>query len=526
MKRLLVLTVVLSIASPLRGDVAAQLTTTNHPTLSRDASALWLVPSEKERLRLAETHDQLADAVEKFAAADYAGALPLATRAAAVAGPLQDYARLYLGLSQLRLGRIEDGRRTLDALRETKAQGYLTVAAALASGEAAETAADFAAAVAIYDALASDRAAFDEEILMRLGRAALAAGDRTKAAAAYHRVYYELPLSDSASIAAERLETLKEHVVRSGYKADFNRASILFGARRYTDARAAFQGVVTETSGDDRELADLRIAESDFYLRRYEAASNVLKPYLESASRKAEARFFYLSALREIGRDEEYIALTQRTRDRVSRQLLVRGGAQQPRHVLHPRERGRDGGADLRASCITKFPDGARCGTRGMEVRVVELQERRLRETVRVFEERGGDIPALGLPAVLPLLGGAGPRQARIAAPKPSTGCAWSTPTTRNWYYGRLAREQLRRAGPHCRRRQRRLRFASAGLQRRLRDPPTDAPIRHCSAPACTTTRSSELRYAQRAWGGIPGARCDDRVGISSARASCGARSR
>ena len=449
MKRLLVLTVVLSIASPLRGDVAAQLTTTNHPTLSRDASALWLVPSEKERLRLAETHDQLADAVEKFAAADYAGALPLATRAAAVAGPLQDYARLYLGLSQLRLGRIEDGRRTLDALRETKAQGYLTVAAALASGEAAETAADFAAAVEIYDALASDRAAFDEEILMRLGRAALAAGDRTKAAAAYHRVYYELPLSDSASIAAERLETLKEHVVRSGYKADFNRASILFGARRYTDARAAFQGVVTETSGDDRELADLRIAESDFYLRRYESASNVLKPDLESASRKAEARFFYLSALREIGRDEEYIALTKALVTEFpdsswSEEALNNLG------TFYILENEDELAAQTFAELFKKFPAGVRLERAAWKAGWWSYKNGDYASTVRIFEDAAAAFPRSDYrPSYLYWAARATPSS--IEEPKPSNDCASSTPTIATRTDGRLGSSSWREPGIGCR---------------------------------------------------------------------------
>ena len=502
MKRLLVLTVVLSIASPLRGDVAAQLTTTNHPTLSRDASALWLVPPEKERLRLAETHDQLADAVEKFAAADYAGALPLATRAAAVAGPLQDYARLYLGLSQLRLGRIEDGRRTLDALRETKAQGYLTVAAALASGEAAETAADFPAAVAIYDALASDRAAFDEEILMRLGRAALAAGDRTKAAAAYHRVYYELPLSDSASIAAERLETLKEHVVRSGYKADFNRASILFGARRYTDARAAFQGVITETSGDDRELADLRIAESDFYLRRYEAASNGLKPYLESASRKAEARFFYLSALREIGRDEEYIALTKALVTEFpdsswSEEALNNLG------TFYILENEDELAAQTFAELFKKFPAGVRSERAAWKAGWWSYKNGDYASTVRIFEDAAAAFPRSDYrPSYLYWAARAHAKLDRGTEAVERLRIVHAD--YRNSYYGRLAQQQLARAGDQLSTADRAVSASRQPVTATPSHPPTEARIRALLGAGLYGDALSELRYAQRAWGGNP----------------------
>ena len=49
-------------------------------------------------------------------------------------------------------------------------------------------------------------------------------------------------------------------------------------------------------TGDDREVVDLRLAESDCFLKRYAAARDEIRPYLEQASRKAEARFFYVTA--------------------------------------------------------------------------------------------------------------------------------------------------------------------------------------------------------------------------------------
>ena len=86
---------------------------------------------------------------------------------------------------------------------------------------------------------------------------------------------------------------------------------MLFGARRYAEARTAFQEIQRQASGDDRELADLRVAECDFHLKRYDAARDGVRPYLERASRKAEARFFHLSALRELGQHDEYVAQTR-----------------------------------------------------------------------------------------------------------------------------------------------------------------------------------------------------------------------
>ena len=62
--------------------------------------------------------------------------------------------------------------------------------------------------------------------------------------------------------------------------------------------------------GDDKELVDLRVAECDFQLKRYASARDGVLPYLERASRKAEARFFHLSSLRELGDHAEFIAQT------------------------------------------------------------------------------------------------------------------------------------------------------------------------------------------------------------------------
>jgi soluble lytic murein transglycosylase len=506
-KRLLVLTVVLSIASPVRGTSARrtdtrQLTTTNHPTLSRDASALWLVPAEQERRRLAQTHDQLADAVDKFAAADYAGALPLATRAATVAGPLQDYAKLYQGLSQLRLGKIEEGRRILDPLRESKSQGYLTVAAGLAAGEAAEGAADFTTAMAIYETLANDRAAFDEEILMRLGRAALAAGDRKKAAAAYQRVFYELPLTDSAPIAAERLQTLQDQIERSGYKADFNRANILYGARRYTDAGAAFQAILAETSGDDREVADLRIAECDFFLRRYQAASERLKPYLEQASRRAEARFFYLSALRESGRDEEYIALTKALvadfpDSSWSEEALNNLG------TFYILENEDELAAQTFAELFKKFPSGARSERAAWKAGWWSYKNADYANTIRVFEDAATVFPRSDYrPSFLYWAARAHAKLDRGTEAVDRLRIVHAD--YRNSYYGRLAQDQLARAGDPSSSGDRAVSASRQPGSVTPVHPPTEARIRALLGAGLYGDALSELRYAQRAWGGSP----------------------
>jgi TolA-binding protein len=293
-----------------RPEQQPKLGPTNHPELAANASDLWLVPPAASRgSRAGEPVQALAAAVEHYRSGDYQQALSALRR---VNGEVaRDYTDYYRGLAHLRLQQLAEAREVLDALLERDPAGALALNAALAQGEVAEARGDHRAAMAIYGRLAADKQLVNEEVLSRLGRTALAAGDRKRAAEAYVRVYYEFALTDAAVAAASHIEDLRDVIVRTGYKADLGRAAMLFGARRYADARSAFADIRREAHGDDRELAELRIAESDFYLRRYQTARDALRPWLDKASRKAEARFFYLSAIRELGGHSEYVRLTR-----------------------------------------------------------------------------------------------------------------------------------------------------------------------------------------------------------------------
>jgi soluble lytic murein transglycosylase len=297
---------------PLTSRIDGQLAPTAHAPLPDRASDLWLVPSDDHPAAKSVTrYRPLAEGVKQYSEGNYEAALRLVSRASLATTALADYAAYYEGLSQLRLSRAVDARRTLSALIARKPTGHLSIAAPLAAGEAAEADGDHIAAVALYERLASDKAAVNEDVLSRLGRAALAAGDRKRGTEAFLRVYYEFPLTDAATTAASRLATLQDLITRTGYKADMGRAQQLFGARRYAEARSAFQDLQRQVSGEDREIADLRVAESDFYLKRYAAARDATRPYLDRGSRKAEAKFFHAGALRELGDHDQFVAMTR-----------------------------------------------------------------------------------------------------------------------------------------------------------------------------------------------------------------------
>ena len=131
--------------------------------------------------------------------------------------------------------------RCFHALRERKPHGVLSVSSAHRRGGSRRSARRLPGARStIYESLVAGKNTINDDVLSRLGRAALAAGDRSKAAEAYLRVYYEFPLTDAAIAADAQLDTLRDDVTRVGFKADLGRAQILYGARRYPEARAAF----------------------------------------------------------------------------------------------------------------------------------------------------------------------------------------------------------------------------------------------------------------------------------------------
>src|SRR5258706_4856356 len=116
--------------------------------------------------------------------------------------------------------------------------------------------------------------------------------------------------ADRAAYEINRLEGASL-LTPDRFKLELGRAERLFGARRYQPARDALVRLQRIASGDDKELVALRIAESDYYLKRYAAARDGLRPFLDGAARRAEARFFYLTALRALGDLDTYVSLSR-----------------------------------------------------------------------------------------------------------------------------------------------------------------------------------------------------------------------
>jgi soluble lytic murein transglycosylase len=285
---------------------------------------LWLAP---------EPDQVIARGVLARAVADFSDGRPQQALAALErwsSDPvLGGYALLYLGRAQLSLDGKRDAFATARRLLGLTPTGYLQEAAWMLMADAAAAAGQPAAALTALQSLADQPGTQSVAgIELKRGRAAIAAGDRATAIRALSRVYFDYPLAPEAAEAQTVLAGASAAAVRPTRESlafFLGRAERLFAGRQYADARSAFDTLKLVAAGDDLDLATLRIAECDYYLKRYAASLTSLAARSRAASEKsftdamlargAEAEYFVLGDMRELG-DKDYEARLQSYVDR------------------------------------------------------------------------------------------------------------------------------------------------------------------------------------------------------------------
>jgi len=290
------------------------LAPTVHPAVPSRPTDFWYVPESFPRTgagRSESPAEKFARSVRFVEAGDFAAALPVLTATDLSGTPLAAYGLYYRALALAGLNRVGEATELLDRIEQSSPgqRGYL-FDEAIPLKRADFDVARFAArnAVDALEDLSKEKfLTSPEDVWLKLGRAAEAAGDRGRAIDAYRKVYYESPLSLQALDAQTLLGRLDDATLSDRFKLELARAERIFNARRWAQARAGFAPLAGLASGDDKELIALRIAECDYYLDRFRASRDALTPFIESASRKAEARFFYLTATRALGDHAAYV---------------------------------------------------------------------------------------------------------------------------------------------------------------------------------------------------------------------------
>ncbi|MGH9141161.1 MAG: transglycosylase SLT domain-containing protein, partial [Vicinamibacterales bacterium] len=499
---------------PGSGGSDVVLKPTQHPPLPAELSQLWLAPSSQGPVRSAALND-FATGVKLEVDSNFARALPIFVQPALQQGPLGHYAAYYQGLAELRLGRPSDARQTFQALAAKKPVGYLLEGAALREAECDEALNDQNAAMQVYETLAKAKTTAPDDVLMRLGRAAKAAGHPDKAAEAFSRLVYEFPFSDLAPLAGGELENLPIAPIGPGssrFKLELGRGERLFGARRYAQARPVFEALRASARDDDREVVQLRIAECDYFMKRARSARDGVKPFVDQGARQGEALFFYAVATRELGGHDEYL----RSVGRIVEEFPNQSWAEEALNNLATDYilQGDDDSAEQTfRQMYEKFPTGHYAERAAWKIGWWAYKNGSFAETVRVFEGAAATFPRSDYRP--PWLYWAA--RAHESLREPALAEArydLVADDYLNSYYGRLASKRLDMARP-----QKRL-VADTGSDPRT--PPADSeaavasdPIAPSLPPNETIVRTllglelydqaiDELHYAQKVWGDSP----------------------
>ena len=479
---------------------------TIHTRFSEDPSRLWMAPTRRP---VRATTNDFAAAVKLEVDANFAKALPIMSQPSLQQGTLGDYALYYQGFAEMRLGHTADARRTFQALQAKPPVGYLVEGAALREAECDEALGDQAAALEVYERLAKTRTTAPDDVLMRLGRAARAIGNTDKAIDAFMRVVYEFPFGDLAPIASTELETLPAPPIAAGtnrYKLEVGRAERLFGAKRYAQARLAFDVLRPLAQGDDRELVALRLAECDYLLKRPRSARDGVRPYADKASRQGEALYFYAVASRDLGDHAEYLRIVRRLVDEFPTQSWAEEALNNlaTHYILQDDDEKAD---EVFRELYEKFPGGHYAERAAWKIGWRAYKNRRYADTIRAFESAAAQFPRSDYRPPW-LYWSAKAHEAlndRVDAQARYTLVATDYLNT---YYGRLAVTHLDGRVP-----QRRLVLEASGDPQAPADdagapspalPPNEHVVRALLGLELYDQALDELRYAQRVWNDSP----------------------
>ena len=487
--------------SRARAAAAAQLTATRHAPLPADRSQYWFVqdvPGVGEGRPDSAVYARFAKGVRAIADNDFAAGLSLVSGSDVSATPLANYARYYTGVALAGLSRFTEADAVFTALLARARDGYLKEAVPLRAAEVALARQDPSRAEAILRRLVADELSVPEDALLALAQVEETLNHRDHALEIYRRIYYDSPLSEQALDAQAGIERLQSSsIIPSDLVARaLRRAQRLFDARRWAQARAGFEAIAKAVDGDTQDLVALRIAECDFYLDRNRAARDGLKPFLKDSSWEAEARYFHLTAIRELGDRTTYVSLARElVTDFPTSEWAAETLNGLASHYLVVDE---DAEADLVfRELATRFPRHRYAERAAWKAGWAAYRARRFDEAVSLFESAAAAFPRADYRPSW-LYWSARSRDQLNDAVTANERYRLVVSDYRNSYYGRLAASLL------TARRQAILPAPSDTVTTSIAPitvPPTDALMRELTALQLYDDALREVQYAQRVWG-------------------------
>ena len=480
-----------------------QLTATRHAPLPSDVSQYWFVQdgpgvAAGEGRARTTALARFAKGVQAVTSQDFAAGFSLLNGLDLSTTPLAGYSRYYTGVALAGLSRFAEADTIFTSMMTSRPDGYLREAIPLRLAEVAVARQDPARAETILRGLIGEELAAPEEALLALAQVEETLAHRDHALELYRRIYYDSPLTAQAIDAQSGIERLQSS---SAISADLvtraqRRAQRLFEARRWAQARAGFEAIAKSVEGDTQDLVALRMAECDYYLDRHRAARDGLKPLLKHDAFEAEARYFYLSAIGELGDGKTFVnEARELVKDFPTSEWAAEALNSLASHYLVTDE---DDEADLAfRELAQKFPKHRYAERATWKAGWAAYRSQRFAEAITFFERAAAAFPRADYRPSWLYWAGRSRDQLNDAATA-NERYRLVVADYRNSYYGRLAATLL------TTRRQPVLASTSAPLAATLataKVPPTEALMRELTALQLYDEALREVQYAQRVWG-------------------------
>jgi len=254
--------------------------------------------------------------------------------------------------------------------------------------------------------------------------------------------------------------------------------------------------------GDETELVALRLAECDFYLKRFAATREALEPWTRKGSRRAESQFFFLSAMRELGQHEEFV--------RLSRELVAgwpkESWAEETLNNLathYIMVSDIDSANGVFREVLERFPASRHAQRAGWRAGWTAYREERFEDAINLFEVSAARFPRSDYrPSWIYWAARAHDRLGHTD----TANARYAIVVTdyQNSYYGRLAAQllaarQISASAPSAT-----APMPADAAAGNAALPPTADLIRALIAHELYDDAMNELQYAQRAWGDSP----------------------
>jgi soluble lytic murein transglycosylase len=373
----------------------------------------------------------------------YAQAIDPLNQARPRAGDLGDYVNFYLGTAYYQTGRLAEAVATLGGFAKAYPESLLirdahvTYANALvADGRAPEA----------VELLENDREPIRADLELALGRAYEAAGQPAKALTIFRNLYFTMPLSWEATQVDGDLKKLAgtPETQPPTFAERKTRADLLAKGKQYNQAANEYHALLNDAGPENRLALTMAMAEALRHAGRDKEAKKTLESMPESTPELNAERLFNLGEIaRNANDDEAFLRMLDQLRQTAPTSIWLEQALLSAGNIYllrHDYDRAIDSFRELQQ----RFPNGGRASYALWKATWLSLRQGRRVDAEKGFEEQIELYPSSGeIPAALYWRGRLAEEDGE--APKARAYYQKVSDRFRNYYYGELARQQLKK---------------------------------------------------------------------------------